>query len=201
MRKLVFVGLVAAVLLLAVPVSANSGQGWVQYGNVMVYWELADCDGDDVDDGYQYWWGVDRNLNGEVGDGPVWVDYGKYGGLQLKDEPCYEHECYTDFDCYVGLDYFDEKVIHLTEGWVTGVTVPGGVNRFVAKDNDGDGIYTGGFSTILFWDGLTQQGDPPGPYNIRNVFDYEFDATGPDGMVVGGHYVQEQYMMIPDDAG
>ena len=73
------------------------------------------------------------------------------------------------------------------------------MNRFVVKDNDGDGIYTGGFSTVLFWDGVTQQGDPPGPYNIQNKFEYTFDATDNDGLVLGDNHVQMQYMMIPDD--
>ncbi len=177
------------------------GKGWAHYGDVLVYWELADCDGANGTDpdGYQYWWGVDRNLNGIPGEGLVEVDYGKYGGILSKTEPCYEHFCYTDFGCYVGLDNFIDKVIHLTEGWVPGVTVPGEVNRFVVKDNDGDGIYTGGHSTILFWDGMTLQGDPPGPYNIQNKFEYTFNATGDGGQVIGGNYLQMQYLMIPED--
>lgn len=174
----------------------DDGNGWVNYGNVLVTWELADCsdDGIDANDGYQYLWGSDRNLDGDPNDGTVLVDYGRYGGLQERTE-----SGWVDFGCYVGLDYFTNRTIHLTETWVAGVTVPGGSNNFVVRDNDGDGIYTGGFTTTLFWDGFTQQGDPPGPYNIRNRFEYTFNATGADGLVVSGDYVQRQYLMIPDE--
>lgn len=203
-RILIVAGIIAALAVIGTSVALadggnegkEGGEGWIHYGDVLVYWEPAVCDGVA---GYHYWWGVDRNLNGIPGDGWVEIDYGKYGGLQWKYEPCYEHNCYTDFGCYPGLMYFTDQVIHLEEYWVPGVTVPGGENKFVVKDNDGDGIYTGGYSTVLFWDGMTQQGDPPGPYNIQNKFLYTYDATGLDGLVVGGNYVQMQYMMIPDE--
>lgn len=200
-----FVGIALALLLLSLgslTVSGGGGnegkeggRGWVHYGDIHVYWDPADCDSDGEDDGYQYWWGMDRNQNGVVGEGWVWVDYGRYGGMQQK----WEGTGYVDFGCYTGFDYFTDKVIHLEEYWVPGVTVPGGENKFVVKDNDGDGIYTGGYSTVLFWDGVTQQGDPPGPYNIQNKFLYTYDATGADGLVVGGEYWQMQYFMIPDE--
>lgn len=204
MKKWAILAAGAALLLAAVPAFAGpggnnqgkeGGEGWVHYGDIHVYWDLADCDEDTVIDGYQYWWGEDRDQNGTVGEGWVWVDYGRFGGMVQKNEGT----GYVDFGCEVGLDYFTDKVIHLTEGWVPGVTVPGGISRFIVKDNDGDGIYIGGDSAVLFWDGVTQQGDPPGPYNIQNKFEYTFDATGENGRVVEGEYWQMQYMMIPDD--
>jgi len=205
MKKWAFLAATIVLLMITVPVLAKSsgnsqgkdgGEGWVRYGDIRVYWELADCTGGGSVDGYQYWWGQDRNQNGIVGEGLVQVDYGRFGGWVEKDEG----SGYVDFGCEVGLDYYTDKVVHLTEGWVPGVTVPGEVNRFVVKDNNGDGIYEGGHNTVLFWDGLTQQGNPPGPYNIQNKFKYTIDATGDDGQVVGGYYWQMQYMMIPDDA-
>lgn len=92
---------------------------------------------------------------------------------------------------------FTNKVIHLEEGWVSGVTVPGGTNHFVVKDIDGDGEYTGGHNTVLFWDPLTKNYD--GSYLFQQKFDYHHFVD--DEVVTNGYYMEYQYFTIPGIPG
>ncbi len=93
---------------------------------------------------------------------------------------------------------FTDKVIHLEESWVPGVTVPGGTNHFVVKDMDGDGEYTGGHNTVLFWDPLTK--NYGGGYLFQQKFEYHY-FVDEAGKVTGGYYDEYQYFMIPGTPG
>jgi hypothetical protein len=166
----------------------DNAERWVNYGNIYVYWTLES----DPEVGYQYWWCQDRNRNGITGEGLVDVDYGPYGGIVQRNEGTSE----TDFGFEPGLLTREGKVVHLEESWVTGVTVPGETNKFIIKYN-GEDAYIGDYQTILFWDGVTQQGDPPGPYLIMNKF-YYYEHVNEAGVVLDGFYVQYQYMSIPE---
>lgn len=185
-------------VLLALPVMAGNqgkdkGNGWVNYGNIKVEWTW---DGSQ----YQYVWLQDRDLDGVYCEGIVEVDYGRYSDY-FGGAPIYKTEsCDYDADGSWGLidnvkKEWTDKVVHLTTSWVPGVTVPGGENKYVVKDTDGDGIYEGGFSTVLFWDYVTIQGSPSGPYLIMNKFEEYYDMND-DG---NGYYIEYQYMHIPEE--
>ena len=212
MKKKTLLGLVALTMLatlttLGTAMAGNSGKdqgnGWVNYGNIKVVWTWSPADGK-----YHYVWLMDRDRDGSYCEGPVEVDYGRYydymiaaGYPDADNDGLIERSesCDYDADEHWGLvddvkKEWTDKVVHLTETWVPGVTVPGGENRFVVSDTDRDGIYEGGFSTVLFWDGMTLQGDPPGPFLIMNKFEYHFDMND-DG---NGYYMQYQYMHIPE---
>lgn len=204
MKKIAILVAVVMLLVVAVPVFAK-GQGkdkdpgvWINYGNIKVEWEWATTNpwgGTDLGEGYYYQWCLDRDLNGSYAEGAVTVDYGKYGGVLSKDEGA---SCDNDFDFDEGLMTFTKKVINLEEGWVSGVTVPGGTNHFVVKDMDGDGEYTGGHNTVLFWDPLTK--NYGGDYLFQQKFDYHF-FTDSDGKVTDGYYMEYQYFTIPGTPG
>lgn len=173
----------------------GAGNGWINYGNIKVEWIWDESEGK-----YQYTWKQDRDLNGVYCEGMVEVDYGRYTDYFGVAPIMRDESCEDDFDGAHGFvddtkNEWTDKVIHLTESWVPGVTVPGDVNRFVVKDNDGDGIYEGGFTTPLFWDDVTVQGDPAGPFLIKNTFEYHYDMND-DG---NGYYIQCQYMHIPEE--
>lgn len=157
MDKKLLLGVIPIMLLLTASTVMAKGQGkdtdpgvWMNYGNIRVDWQWAETnlwDGTDQGEGYYYRWCLDRDLDGIYGEDNVTVDYGKYGGLLTKNE-----SCDNDFGFDNTPMVFTDKVIHLTETWVPGVTVPGGRNNFVVKDTDGDGEYTGGFnSVVLAW--------------------------------------------------
>lgn len=194
MKKVMVIAMAVVLLLtMALPatVAANKGldkgSEWVNYGNIRVTW---DWDGA----GYQYWWEQDRNLNGEYNEGSVEVDYGKYGGKLWRhegDEP-------TDFGYEVGPVFRTKKVYQEEVSWVPGVSVPGGTNRFIISDNDRDGIYTGGFTTTLFWSEVTTT--MGGPYLMKNKFEH-IEVTNENGLVTHGEYLQKQYMKIPGTPG
>ena len=170
---------------------------WIDYGNIRVRWQWASSNpwgGTDEGEGYYYIWELDRDLDGIYGEGTVTVDYGKYGGSLSKSEGPGE----PDFDFDDEPAYFTEKVIHLTETWVPGVSVPGEVNHFVVKDLDGDGEYVGGFNTVLFWPGLTKESG--GYYLFQQKFEYHI-FTDTDGFVTDGYYIEYQYFMIPSTPG
>ena len=173
------------------PPSGNEGKDkgseWVNYGNIRVTW---DWDGT----GYQYWWEQDRDLNGIYNEGLVEVDYGKYGGTLLKDEG----SAPADFGYEVGPVYRTKKVYQIEVTWVPGVSVPGGMNRFVIKDNDGDGTYEGGFTTPLFWPGLTVT--MGGSYLMMQKFEH-IEVTDENGLVIHGEYLEKQYFKIPGTPG
>lgn len=182
------------VLLVLTIMAVNPGKDedpgvWINYRNIRVTWEIADCNGE----GYQYWWEQDRDLDGLYSEGLVTVDYGKYGGTLTRDEGTSA----TDFGCEVGLLYYDSKVINKEVTWVPGVNVPGGSNKFVIKDNDGDGWYEGGFTTPLFWPGLSI---PDGPYLFSQKFEY-FDHVDETGKVTDGYYIEYQYFTMPGVGG
>lgn len=208
MKKLAF--LIAVVLFAVVVVflptatAFAKGQGkdtdpgvWINYGNIKVDWEWADSNpwgGADQGTGYYYRWCMDRDLDGVYGEGSVTVDYGKYGGILTKQESA----CDNNFAFDATPMMFTDKVIHLEETWVPGVTVPGGSNQFVVKDTDGDGEYTGGFNTVLFWPGLTKESG--GDYLFQQKFDYHF-FTDAEGTVTHGYYMEYQYFTIPGTPG
>ena len=194
MKKLMVIALAVVLLLTmaATPVMAGNegldkGSEWVNYGNIRVTW---DWDGT----GYQYWWEMDRNLNGIYNEGWVTVDYGKYGGILSKNEGTAP----VDFGYEVGPVYRTEKVYQLEVTWVPGVSVPGGTNRFVIKDTDGDGIYEGGFTTPLFWPGLTIT--MGGSYLMMQKFEH-MEVTDDTGLVIHGEYLEKQYFKIPGTPG
>lgn len=202
MKKIAILVAGAALLLAAVPVLAK-GQGkdkdpgvWINYGNIRVDWQWADSNpwgGTDQGTGYYYKWCQDRDLDGIYAEGSVTVDYGKYGGLLSKNEGSCDNDFAFDDEGMV----FTDKVIHLEETWVPGVTVPGGSNHFVVKDTDGDGEYTGGFNTVLFWPGLTKESG--GDYLFKQKFDYHFFTE--EGTVIDGYYMEYQYFAIPGTPG
>jgi len=204
MRKLILGVLFALMLLTTVGTVFAGGQGkdtdpgvWINYGNIRVEWQWADTNpwgGPDHGTGYYYRWRMDRDLDGMYGEGWVTVDYGKYGGLLSKFESGDDNDFAFDSTPMV----FTDKVICLTETWVPGVTVPGGENHFVVKDMDGDGEYTGGFNTVLFWPGLTKE--TGGPYLFQQKFEYHF-FVGATGMVTDGYYIEYQYFAIPETPG
>ncbi len=194
---------VVMVFLPTAPVFAQ-GQGkdtdpgvWINYGNIKVEWQWADTNpwgGTDQGAGYYYRWCLDRDLDGIYGEGGVTVDYGKYGGVLTKTEGACDNNFAFDSTSMI----FTKKVIQLEEYWVPGVTVPGGSNQFVVKDTDGDGEYTGGFNTVLFWPGLTKESG--GPYLFQQKFDYHF-FTDAEGTVTHGYYIEYQYFNIPGTPG
>ena len=194
---------VVIVFLPTAPVFAQ-GQGkdtdpgvWINYGNIKVEWQWAESnpwDGTDKGAGYYYRWCLDRDLDGVYGEGTVIVDYGKYGGLLSK----WEGDCDNDFAFDSTSMVFTDKVIQLEEYWVPGVSVPGGSNHFVVKDIDGDGEYTGGFNTVLFWPDLTKESG--GDYLFQQKFDYHF-FTDAEGIVTHGYYIEYQYFTIPGTPG
>jgi hypothetical protein len=204
-KKAIFglVVLVSAILLSSTGMVLAGGNGkdtdpgvWINYANIKVEWLWADSNpwsGTDLGTGYYYKWAEDRDLDGIYGEGWVQADYGKYGGIVNKFESS-DVNFYFDSEPMV----FTDKVIHLTETWVPGVTVPGGENHFVVKDMDGDGEYIGGFNTVLFWDGLTKNSD--GPYLFQQKFEYQY-FTGTAGMVTDGYYIEYQYFNIPGTPG
>lgn len=204
MKKILIGLIIAAFLVASAGIVMAKGQGkdkdpgvWINYGNIKVEWQWADTNpwgGTDQETGYYYRWCVDRDLDEIYGEGPVTVDYGKYGGLVSK----YESSCDNDFDFVDTPMVFNSKVIKMTESWVPGVSVPGGVSRYVIKDIDGDGEYTGGFNTVLFWPGLTKENG--GPYLMQQKFDYHF-FTDDTGMVTHGYYMEYQYFTIPGTPG
>lgn len=193
--KRILILTLALVLLLgmaATPVMAGNpgldkGSEWVNYGNIRVSWDWDET-------GYQYWWEQDRNLNGIYNEGLVTVNYGKYGGILLKNEGTAP----TDFGYEIGPIYRVEKVYQIQVSWVPGVSVPGGVNRFVIKDTDGDGIYEGGFTTPLFWLGLTRT--MGGSWLMMQKFEH-MEETDDTGLVIHGEYLQKQYFKVPGTPG
>lgn len=192
MKKLMFLGMVVALLVSATPVMAGNagldeGSEWVNYGNIRVTWVWNGT-------GYQYWWEQDRDLDGIYNEGWVTVNYGKYGGVQSRNEGTSA----VDFGYEVDPVYRTEKVYQIEETWVPGVSVPGGTSRFVIKDNDGDGIYEGGFSTALFWPGLTIT--MGGSYVMMQKFEYT-EVTNAIGLVTHGEYLEKQYFQVPGIPG
>ena len=192
MKRLVALGIVVALLVSATPAMAgdqglDKGSEWVNYGNIRVTW---DWDGT----GYQYWWEQDRDLDGIYNEGWVTVNYGKYGGILQK----YEGVTPSDFGYEVGPVYRTEKVYQIEVTWVPGVSVPGGTNRFVIRDNDGDGIYEGGFTTPLFWPGLTIT--MGGSYLMMQKFEH-MEVTDDTGLVIHGEYLEKQYFKVPGTPG
>lgn len=198
MKKKLFGILLALVLVfilslvMVMPVAAanqglDKGSEWVNYGNIRVTW---DWDGT----GYQYWWEMDRNLNGIYNEGMVEVNYGKYGGILCRDEGTAP----VDFGYETGLVLRTEKVYQIEVTWVPGVSVPGGTNRFVIRDNDGDGTYEGAFTTPLFWPGLTVT--MGGTYLMMQKFEH-MEVTDNAGLVTHGEYVEKQYFKIPGTPG
>jgi len=186
------VALVLLLGLIATPVIAGNegldqGSEWVNYGNIRVTW---DWDGT----GYQYWWEQDRDLDGFYNEGMVTVNYGKYGGILSKNEGTAP----TDFGYEVGPVYRTEKVYQIEVTWVPGVSVPGGMNRFVISDNDGDGIYEGTFTTPLFWPEMTIT--MGGPYLMMQKFEHT-EVTDATGLVTHGEYLEKQYFKIPTTPG
>lgn len=194
---------VVVVFLPTAPALAK-GQGkdndpgvWINYGNIKVDWQWADTNpwgGTNLGPGYYYRWCMDRDLDEIYGEGTVTVDYGKYGGMISKEEGA----CDNDFGFESNPMVFTDKVINLEETWVPGVSVPGGSNHFVVKDIDGDGEYTGGFNTVLFWPGLTKESG--GYYLFQQKFDYHF-STDELGTVTDGYYIEYQYFTIPGTPG
>ena len=162
MKKVALIASLIGILLISGAIGSVSATGngkdkdpgvWINYGNIRVSWDWANTNpwgGTDKGEGYYYIWEQDRDLDGNYGEGDVTVKYGKYGTF-IRSE--------GDGDPNFGFDdesmTFTEKVIHLTETWVPGVSVLGGVDRFIVKDLDGNGEYVGGFNTVLFWDGVT----------------------------------------------
>lgn len=205
MDKKLLLGVIPVMLLLTASTVMAKGQGkdtdpgvWINYGNIKVDWQWANSNpwgGTDLGTGYYYRWCMDRDLDGIYGEGiNVTVDYGKYGGLLQK----YESPCDDDFAFDSTQMIFSSKVVPLTESWVPGVSVPGGVSRFVVKDTDGDGEYTGGFNTVLFWPGFTVESG--GPYLFQQKFDYHYFVDGA-GTVTHGYYIEYQYFTMPGTGG
>ena len=203
-KILLGMGIIPIMLLLAASPAMAKGQGkdtdpgvWINYGNIKVDWQWAKSNpwgGTDQGEGYYYRWCMDRDLDGVYGEGWVTVDYGKYGGPLQK----YEGSCDKDFGFDSNPMVFSSKVVPLTESWVPGVSVPGGVSRYVVKDTDGDGEYTGGFNTVLFWPGLTRESG--GPYLFQQKFDYHYFVDG-TGTVTHGYYMEYQYFKMPRVGG
>lgn len=197
-------GIIPIMLLLtsSTVIAGNQGKDkdpgvWINYGNIRVDWQWASSNpwgGTNQGTGYYYRWRMDRDLDGDYGEGWVDVDYGKYGGTLSK----FESACDKDFGFDSTPMIFNKKAITLTESWVPGVSVPGGVSRFVVTDTDGDGEYTGGFNTVLFWPGLTKESG--GPYLFKQKFDYHF-ITDSTGKVTEGYYMEYQYFKIPGTPG
>ncbi|MBU1000281.1 hypothetical protein KKE78_02720 [Patescibacteria group bacterium] len=202
MKKLILLAVTAAFLFVTSPVLAK-GQGkdndpgiWINYGNIRVEWMWSETNpwsGVDMGEGYYYTWRSDRDLDENYCEPSVTVNYGKFGGLLTKSEGCTDNFYWSDEPII-----FTDKVIHQEETWVPGVTVPGNINHFVLKDINGDGEYTGGFNTVLFWDPLTK--NYGGDYLFQQKFDYRY-FVDEFGKVTHGNYMEYQYFTIPGTPG
>jgi len=156
------------------------GDALFEYGDIWVTWTY-----NYTTDTYTWTWSPDYNHNGIYNEG--WVQKAYSGDLA--------YETTVEFGTSKGAIVYDKKVEPQTMTWVPGVTVPSGENTYLMKDGDGDGIYEGYFRTPLFWDYVTIQGDPAGPYLIFNDFELT-EWTDNNGTVFYGEYIEHQFVKL-----
>jgi hypothetical protein len=146
---------------------------------------------------YWYTWEEDRDLDANYCETHVLVDFGRYSNY-FGGTPAYRDEgCNYKFGYSFEMEHFTDKVIHRKETWVPGVNMPGGTNELTLKDNEGNGIYEGGFSASLFWPGLSY---PEGPFIFSQKFEYKYQTDhNNDGLVTHGEYLEKQYLHMSEE--